>query len=264
MMIPLSQIRLPEKDLRAYIDADALDELTDSFRDVGQLQAIGVRLVGPEQYEVVFGARRYRAAQILKWPEIRCEISDRPDEENTAAHKLIENVQRQNLSPIEEAYGLLDLVGDDGPNFRELQRQTGKSREWIKSRLELVTMPDDVQHVLQSGAISIGVAKAFATIEDEHLRADYLRHASENQITADDAMRYASHAAAAATGIATMLEHDAEQEATREKMPYAPSLWLCVNCRQQHEQRNCVQIVLCRGCMLATTAARSPLEHRGE
>lgn len=260
MNIALATISLPEKDLRAAIDQDALDELADSMRDNGQLQAIGVRRIGQDSYEVVFGARRTRAAIMLGWTEIRAEILDGIDETNTASQKLIENVQRQDLTPIEEAYGLLELIGDDEPNFRRLQSQTGKSREWIRQRLELLLLPDDLQDAIQTDTLTIGVAKAFSIIEDPELRQSYIEYATANSLTAADARAWASNWQAAATGVAAVQDFERTLEERTEGMPYVPQLWNCFVCREPRQQTDCSMHVICRQCQPIITAGRTPGE----
>lgn len=260
MNIELTKITLPTKDLRADIDQDALDELADSMRDNGQLQAIGVRQIGDDRYEVVFGARRTRAAQMLDWTTIRAEILTGIDDTNTASQKLIENVQRQDLTPIEEAYGLLELIGDDEPNFRRLQQQTGKSRDWIRNRLELILMPEDLQDAVQTGLLGVGVAKALSIIEDDDLRASYLDYAATNNMTAADARAWASNWQAAATGVAAIQDYERTLEEKTEGMPYVPQLWNCFVCREPRQQTECSMHVICRHCQPTITAGRTPGE----
>lgn len=260
MNIHLTQIRLPEKDLRASINAEALDELADSLRDRGQLQAIGVRAVDLDLYEVVFGARRFRAATMLNWETIRAEVIPDADDQTTASNKLIENIQREDLTPIEEAYGVLELIGDDEPNFRRLQQQTGKSREWIRTRLELAIMPEDLQKALQSNSISIGVARAFSIIESDKVRDQFTQYAAENGLTADDARRWAMNATAAETGIQTMLEHNEQLELDRQRMPPILQKWNCFSCREPRLQTECSMLVICGQCQHKLTRGRTPGE----
>lgn len=261
MKIPLAQIQLPEKDLRSHIDQDGLDELADSMRDRGQLQSIGVRPIGEDLFEVVFGARRTRAALMLGWLEIKAEVVDDIDDANTASSKLIENVQRQDLTPIEEAYGLLELVGDEPPNFRRLQEQTGKSRDWIRNRLELCLMPDDLQEAVQSGRLGVGVAKALSTIQNDEVREYYLEYAENNNMTAEQARVWASNADAAETGIAAMRDHEQSLDERTESMPYVPPLWNCFCCREPRRQTECSTLTICRACQMSITQGRNGIDN---
>ena len=278
MKIPLSQLRLPEKDLRATIDPESIEELADSLTTRRQLQSIGVRPLDWALYnspydpdddhvnsayieaggtcEVVFGSRRYRAALLNEWTHLKAEFVNDADDENTAADKLIENVQREALTPIEEGYGLLELIGDDEVNLRKLHKQTGKSRDWIRNRLELVTMPDDLQQAVQRGLLGVGVAKAFATIQNDDLRAQYIEYAAENNMTAETARRYADMVDAAETGISTMVEHEEQRAADRAAMPYVPQQWTCFGCLQQRAQTECSQPTICRTCLSTISRGR--------
>lgn len=282
MRLPLQAIQLPERDLRESIDWESIDELADSLRDNGQLQPIGIRpldafaptqiddgytfadcvayIANGGKFEVVFGARRTRAAQRLEWTHIEATIVTATDERTTASHKLLENIQRENLTPIEEASGLLDLIGDDEVNMRDLQRRTGKSREWIRTRLELATMSDDLQDAVQDGRISAAVARAFILIEDAEVRKRYIDYATENKLNAEDARYFASNWEAAATGTATMRDFEQTLEERTASMPYAPQVWSCFVCREPHEVQNCSQHIICRQCQGIITTGRTPGE----
>lgn len=279
MNIPLHQIILPTIDLRATIDWEALEELADSMRDNGQLQSIGVRPIprhenddltdifdpqNPTPYinnggmfEVVFGARRFRAATMNEWDSIRADIVTMHDERTTASHKLIENVQRESLTPIEEGYALLGIIGDDEPNIRNLMRQTGKSRDWIRRRLELVVMPDDLQQAVQSGIVSMAVATEFAKVEHEETRQRYIEHAATNSINADDARYMASNWEAAASGVTSMQDFEQMTEERKAKLPYVPQMWLCFVCREPRQQTECSMHNICRECQPTITRGRT-------
>src|SRR5438445_4373136 len=125
MKILLDQIDLPEHDLRATVDEDALDEPAASLRDHGQRQPIGIRETMNGRYEVVFGARRTRASRLIGWTVIEPNMISNDVHEAYAAKKLIENVQREELTPIEEAYGILALIWAYVADVRSLHRQTG-------------------------------------------------------------------------------------------------------------------------------------------
>lgn len=278
MNIAMEYIRLPEIDLRVTIDEEALDELADSLRDRGQLQAIGVRPIHPTLYEgkteidpqinfegfirdggtfeVVYGARRFRAAGLIGWTEIRCEIADDIDEVTTAANKLIENVQREQLTPIEEAYAMLNLIGDEPPEIRKLQRQTGKSRAWILSRLDLVKMPPDLQGAVQAGSIGLGVAKAFATITNDEIREQYIRHAIENGCTEDQATIWASQAKFAEQGIIAMDALDRRNDELQSEPQVVDQMYHCFICSQEHSWRRVNTLVVCSPCQDAVISTR--------
>lgn len=248
MQIPLDLIDLPEHDLRATVDDDAIDELADSLRDVGQLQAIAVRPKPDGRFEVVFGARRTRAARSIEWTDIRAEIFEDDGEQRTAAKKLIENVQRQDLTPIEEGYGLFALIGEGDANIRTLQKQTGKSRDWIKSRLELVQLPEDLQAAVQNGDIGVQVAKHLGTIQHDEIRAQYLAHATENGCTADQAKLWAANAQYAEAGLASMQLSEADFERLQTEPQVVEQKYHCFVCAAEKSWRQVNTLVMCGPC----------------
>lgn len=256
MKIQLDKIDLPTKDLRATIDEDALDELADSMRDRGQLQPIGIRAAAGDRYEVVFGARRYRAAKLNGWTEIEANITEAHDDENTAADKLIENVQRQDLTPIEEAYGIFELIGDEQPDIRKLQRQTGKSRAWILSRLELIELPEDIQGAVQAGVLGLGVAKALATIENQQVREQYTQHAVDNGCTTDLAQIWANQAKFAEAGIIAVEELETRNRQILDQSPIAEQHYNCFVCSSSTSWRRVNALMVCADCQDAVTANR--------
>lgn len=282
MKIPLEFIELPEIDLRANIDDEQLDELADSLRDRGQLQSIGIRPLQPTLYagktpidprenlegflrdggkfEVVFGARRLRAANLIGWTHIRAEIADETDDITTAANKLIENVQRQDLTAIEESYALLNLVGEADPDIRKLQRQTGKSRAWILTRLELAAMPEDLQGALHNGRISIGVARELAVIENDEIREQYTRHAIENGCSADLARIWASQAHAAAGGLVAVDELATREDMLKGKPQVVDQQYDCFICQQTNSWRRINTLVVCGDCQDVITSRRHTYE----
>jgi ParB/RepB/Spo0J family partition protein len=279
MKINLNRIDLPTHDLRASIDEDALDELAASLRDHGQLQPIGVRPVTkfPDtpseilnnladlecfidtggRFEVVFGARRTRAAQLLEWETIDASILDDQTDTHNHAKKLIENVQRMNMTPMEEAYGLLDLIGDGEANVRRLQMQTGKSREWIRTRLELIDLPDDLQGAVQAGVLGVGVAKAFGRIKNADVRDQYVRAAVENGCTSEQATLWASQAQFAESGLMTMDQIQQTGIDTAAPPQVVDQQYHCFLCAQLHSWRRINTLVICADCQDAIGTART-------
>jgi|GEM_PF-6481965 len=257
MKIPLSQLDMPERDLRASVDADALDELAESLRAHGQLQPIGVKTNAAGRFEVVFGARRTRAARLLGWSEIEAVEVEENNAINQAAQKLIENVQRENLTPIEEAYGLLELIGDGEADVRALQRQTGKSREWIKSRLALIDLPEDIQGAVQAGVIGIGVARQLGTIENPDIRQQYTTHAAEYGCTEDQARVWAGQAQFAETGMLSAQQTAELQQAITNEPQIVDQKFHCFICSNLHSWREVNTLVICGPCQSQVTRTRT-------
>ena len=249
MKVNLSQLVLPEKDLRARIDEDSIDELADSMRDQGQIQAIGVKQTSPDKFEVVYGSRRTRAARQLGWETIRAELVEETSRTTAEAMKLIENVQRQDLTPIEEAYGLYALIGDGVANVRDLQRQTGKSRDWIRNRLELLDLPEDMQAAVQAGSLGVGVAKILGKIASQTIRQQYLAHAIENGCTTQQATYWTAQAEFAEVGQLSMVEHEAMAEHERQIPQIIEQRQNCFGCNESHTFRDLSMFTICRICM---------------
>jgi ParB/RepB/Spo0J family partition protein len=271
MKLPMSHIDLPQLDLRASINEDSIEELADSMRDIGQLTPIRVRPIHPTGFlgrteldpskdlaeflrnagrlEVVFGSRRYRAARDLNWAEIDGDIALDADDLTTAKHKLIENVQREDLTPIEEAYGLFELIGDGPANIRFLQRQTGKSRDWIRNRLELLDLPEDVQAVVQNGLLGAAAAKQLGTIKNDTIRQNYLEHAITNGCTLQQATAWANQAEYAEVGMLTMLEHEAMIEQQANLPDIIEQRQNCFGCNESRTYRDLSMLTICRTCM---------------
>lgn len=262
MKIELSKIDLPQNDLRATVDEDALDELAASLRDHGQLQPIGVKAIENDRYEVVFGARRTRAAMLLNWKTIEATFVAATTTNNPNASKLIENVQRLDMTPIEEAYGLLDLIGEGEANIRKLQMQTGKSRDWVRNRLDLIDLPDDLQGAIQAGVIGVGVAKAFGQISSPQVREHYVKMAIENGCTTDQAIVWAGQAKYAETGIMTMDEIQRTGSRILDEEPPAQMHYSCFICQDLSNWRRTTSVIICANCQnhLVDHRAGTPAE----
>jgi ParB/RepB/Spo0J family partition protein len=257
MKIKLSQLDLPAHDLREYVDEDALDELAASMREVGQLQPIGVKPTAGDRYEVVFGARRTRAARINSWEEIEGNIVEDTGTHTAEAKKLIENVQRLDMTPVEESMGLMAVIGNDEPNIRELQKKTGKSRDWIRSRLEIAVMPEDLQDALQIGDINIAVARAFAKIGNVQVREQYLGFARDGGCTGPQAEIWASQAHFAETGIMSMEEIQRTGLDLTEPPPIVDQHYPCFICTIATNWRRVNVLPICGTCQDAVTSERT-------
>lgn len=282
MRIPLAQIYLPQQDLRAAVDEDALDELAASLRDHGQLQAIGVRpwqfettnrdidemddaawldyIANGGRFEVVFGARRTRAAMLNEWTHIEGNVVAGDAGIKTEAKKLIENVQRLNLTPIEEGHALASMLSDSIADIRELQRRTGKSRAWIKDRLDLVALPDDLQAAVHQGLIGTGVAQILGKIQHNEVRRQFLEHAIDNGCTNDQAKMWLAQAQFAEQGInSTKLtpeqieEMSKQPEIVEQKFP-------CFGCGDYHTWRTVNTLIFCGTCQNGIAEARDQIK----
>ena len=180
-LIPLDSIRPNKGQPRKSFDEAALDELTDSIRQHGVLQPILLRKTG-RTYEIVAGERRYQAAKkagLSEIPAVVREISDA----DIFKLALIENLQREDLNPIEEAMGFRTLIKETGMTQGELGKVLSKSRPAIANALRLLDLPDEVQEMLADGRITAGHARAILAVADENGRIRLAQKVVEDGLT---------------------------------------------------------------------------------
>jgi ParB family chromosome partitioning protein len=160
-MISLDQILPNRYQPRTTFVETELEELAQSIREHGVLQPIVIRRKGDGMYELIAGERRFRAAKIAGMTTIPSLIRNSNDEKALAV-ALVENIQRQNLNPMEEAKAYSRLMGEFGLTQDLVSRSVGKDRSSIANILRLLSLPKDVQQFIESGAISLGHAKVLA------------------------------------------------------------------------------------------------------
>ena len=161
----------PRKDF----DEKSLSELAESIEQHGVLQPLVVRPLTNGGYQLVAGERRWRAARIAGLTEVPVVIKELTDEE-VIEIAMIENLQREDLNPVEEAAAYLDLIDKFGLTQDAVAKQVGKSRSAITNTLRLLDLPDDVLELLRSGELSAGHARALLGAEKgSTLRSDMLR-----------------------------------------------------------------------------------------
>ncbi|MGN6588820.1 MAG: ParB/RepB/Spo0J family partition protein [Sphingomicrobium sp.] len=162
--IEIARIRANPDQPRIQFDETALDELAQSIRERGVLQPILLRPQGDE-YQIIAGERRWRAAQRAQLHSIPAIVRE-IDESTTAELALIENIQRQDLNPLEEAEGYRQLVNRHGHTQDDIGRIVHKSRSHVANLLRLLELPQFVRDSLVRGDISMGHARAVATADD--------------------------------------------------------------------------------------------------
>jgi ParB family chromosome partitioning protein len=162
--IEISRIKPNPNQPRVQFDEEALDELADSIRERGVLQPILLRPDG-EDYLIIAGERRWRAAQRARLHAIPAIVRE-IDESTTAELALIENIQRLDLNPLEEAEGYRQLIQRHGHTQDEIGRIVHKSRSHVANLLRLLDLPEFVRQSLLKGDISMGHARAVATAPD--------------------------------------------------------------------------------------------------
>ncbi|MEM8833262.1 MAG: ParB/RepB/Spo0J family partition protein [Pseudomonadota bacterium] len=174
-IVGIGQIAPNEDQPRRHFDDEALKELSDSIQTYGLLQPILVR-PAPEQddmFQIVAGERRWRAAQRAQLHEVPVIIKDLTDEE-TFQIALVENLQRKDLNPIEEALGYQKLITDFDYLPEAVGKLMGKSRAHIANMVRLLSLPESVQVMLEVGDISMGHARALLNTQDAETIALYV------------------------------------------------------------------------------------------
>ncbi len=162
--LPVEFLQRGKYQPRRDFDQEALQELADSIKAQGVMQPIVVRQIGNQRYEIVAGERRWRACQLAGLADIPALIRDISDEA-AIAMALIENIQRENLNPIEEAMALRRLQSEFSLSQQEVATAVGKSRSVVANLLRLLSLESEVLEHLQSGALDTGHAKVLLALE---------------------------------------------------------------------------------------------------
>jgi len=160
----LAQIKPGRYQPRTRMDEGALYELAESIRSQGVMQPILVRPLSPQGWEIIAGERRFRAAQIAGLDEVPVLVREVPDEA-AAVMALIENIQREDLNPLEEAQGLQRLVADFGLTHEQAAQAVGRSRSAASNLLRLLQLSAPVQQMLLAGDLDMGHARALLPLD---------------------------------------------------------------------------------------------------
>ena len=172
--LKLTQLQPGKYQPRTRMDEGSLYELAESIRAQGVMQPILVRTVGPDRYEIIAGERRARAARLAGLDEVPVLVKEVPDEA-AAAMALIENIQREDLNPLEEAQGLKRLTDEFGLTHEQAAQAVGRSRSAASNLLRLLQLTEPVQKMLMAGDIDMGHARALLPLDG----AQQILHANE-------------------------------------------------------------------------------------
>ena len=162
--IELEKIKPGRFQPRANFDDEKLGELTESIKNQGVLSPILVRELGLNEFEVIAGERRLRASKQAGLTSIPCLVDQKQDQDALIS-ALIENLQREDLNPVEEARGLDRLKREFGLTQDEVAKSTGKARSTIANSLRILSLPNSILDMLSSGMIEKGHAKLLASME---------------------------------------------------------------------------------------------------
>lgn len=163
--IDINNIKPNENQPRKSFDDEKLQELANSIKEHGLIQPVILRQA-EKGYEIVAGERRWRACRKAGLKEIPCMIKDLTDEQNMLV-AIIENMQREDLNPIEEAEGLNQMISSFGMTQEEVSKSVGKSRPYITNSLRLLKLPQEVRNMVSEGKLTTGHARAIAGIGDQ-------------------------------------------------------------------------------------------------
>ncbi|MCI0504873.1 MAG: ParB/RepB/Spo0J family partition protein [Gammaproteobacteria bacterium] len=164
--LPVDLLQPGKYQPRTDMHQESLQDLANSIKAQGVLQPIVVRRIDGGRYEIIAGERRWRAAQLAELHNVPAVIRDVPDEA-AIAMALIENIQRENLNPIEEASALQRLIGEFELTHQQAADAVGRSRAAVSNLLRLLSLNPDVRLLLENGDLEMGHARALLTLEGE-------------------------------------------------------------------------------------------------
>ena len=180
--LPISQVEPGLNQPRKRFDQEALDDLTDSIRVHGIIQPLTVRRLASGYYQIIAGERRWRAAKAAGLTEVPVVIIE-ADDRKVMELALIENLQREDLNPAEEARGYQVLMEEYGLTQEQVAQQMGKSRPAITNTLRLLALPNDLMAMVESGALSAGHARAILGAPTAALQREAARQVVERQLS---------------------------------------------------------------------------------
>lgn len=182
--IAIDKIRANHLQPRRHFDPEKLGEMAESIKQHGLAQPIVVSYDAVSRsYELIAGERRWRATQLAGLQEIEVVVRQPRDDKHRLALTLIENLQREDLNPIEVALGYLRLMKEFGINQTELGGEVGKSKSGISNTLRLLELPEEIQKALQFGQLSEGHGRALLMVADPNLRHAVFKKVLEGKLS---------------------------------------------------------------------------------
>ncbi len=209
LFLPISQVQPGLNQPRKRFDEEALADLADSIRTHGVIQPLTVRRLASGYYQIIAGERRWRASKLAGLKEVPAVVIE-ADDRKVMELGLIENLQRQDLNPIEEANGYKVLMKDFGMSQEEVALRVGKSRPAIANATRLLALPDPVQELLEQGRLSAGHARAILGAPSASQQRNLAQRTVDEQLS----VRQVEEA------VKRMLREDADPDASvKEKAP---------------------------------------------
>ena len=182
MKLPISRVEPRESQPRTNFDEASLQELADSIQEYGLIQPITVRRLDSGYYQIIAGERRWRAARIAGLREVPVRVIEADDKLATEL-ALVENLQREDLNPLEEALGYKRLLDEYGMTQEEAARRVGKSRPTVTNALRLLNLAPEVQQFVEQGLLSAGHARALVGVKPEEAQIDAARSVMANGLS---------------------------------------------------------------------------------
>ena len=190
--LPISRVEPRAGQPRTTFDEPALQELAGSIAEHGLLQPITVRALAGGYYQIIAGERRWRAARLAGLTEVPVRILD-ADDRTAQELALVENLQREDLNPLEEARGYRALMDEYGLTQEEVSRSVGKSRPAVANALRLLHLPETIAAMVETGQLTTGHARALLSIEDGALQAQAARQVVEKGLSVRQTEALAAH-----------------------------------------------------------------------
>lgn len=180
--LPIAKVEPRDNQPRTVFDEEALSELAESIREYGVIQPVTVRKLDSGYYQLIAGERRWRAARIAGLTEIAARVIE-ADDKLTTELALVENLQREDLNPVEEAQGYRTLMEEYGLTQDEAAQRVGKSRPAVANALRLLSLAPEVLQFVEQGLLSAGHARALVTVKPEELQIDAARQVMKNGLS---------------------------------------------------------------------------------
>ncbi len=236
--LKLTQLQPGKYQPRTRMDEGSLYELAESIKAQGVMQPVLVRAVGPDRYEIIAGERRVRAARLAGLDDIPVLVRDVPDEA-AAAMALIENIQREDLNPLEEAQGIKRLVDEFGLTHEQAAQAVGRSRSAASNLLRLLNLTEPVQQLLMAGDIDMGHARALLPLEG----AQQILHATEivaKKLSVREAEKLVARASASSGRQTPLLRtrHEKPRDLQRIEQELSDALTAAVDIRVKKRTRH--------------------------
>jgi ParB/RepB/Spo0J family partition protein len=181
-VIPIERIEPNPENPRLAFDETALDELAASIREHGVLQPILVRPVGENRFQVIAGERRWRASKIAGHPTIPALVED-IDDETALEISIIENLQREDISPLDEAAMYDRMIKDHGYSIRKLADKLGKDKGYLENRLRLADAPDEVRELVSLRKDTLSHAYELMKVQDPKKRRKLADQVARNELS---------------------------------------------------------------------------------